>query len=49
VILVGSANASIGIDAGWQILAAGGSALDAVEATARAVEDDPDRQRTPAG
>jgi beta-aspartyl-peptidase (threonine type) len=42
VIILGSANALIGLDAGWEILAAGGSALDAVEAATRLVEDNPD-------
>lgn len=39
--LVASANGDVGMDAAWAILAAGGSALDAVEAGCRAVEDDP--------
>ncbi len=42
MIIVGSANALSGLDAGWEVLAAGGSALDAVEAAVRVVEDDPD-------
>lgn len=42
MIIVGSANALVGIGAGWEILGAGGSALDAVEAVARAVEDNPE-------
>jgi beta-aspartyl-peptidase (threonine type) len=42
VILVASANGLAGVDVGWGILAAGGSALDAVEAATRVVEDDPD-------
>ena len=41
-VLVGSANAAVGFDAGWEVLAAGGSALDAVEATVCVVEDNPD-------
>jgi len=41
MLLIGSANAMVGMDAGWAVLAAGGSALDAVEATINAVEDDP--------
>jgi L-asparaginase / beta-aspartyl-peptidase len=40
--LVGSANAGVGMAAGIEILAAGGSALDAVEAVTRVVEDNPD-------
>jgi beta-aspartyl-peptidase (threonine type) len=42
VIIVGSANAAAGLDAGWDILVAGGSPLDAVEAAIRRVEDNPD-------
>jgi beta-aspartyl-peptidase (threonine type) len=42
LIIVGSGNALVGLDAGWEILAGGGSALDAVEAATRIVEDDPD-------
>jgi beta-aspartyl-peptidase (threonine type) len=42
MIIAGSANALIGLDAGWSILASGGSALDAVEAATRIVEDNPD-------
>jgi beta-aspartyl-peptidase (threonine type) len=41
VTLVGSANALVGMAEGWRLLRAGGTALDAVEAVARAVEDDP--------
>jgi beta-aspartyl-peptidase (threonine type) len=41
MILVASANAKIGMEAGWQVLAKGGSALDAVEAATRLVEDNP--------
>jgi beta-aspartyl-peptidase (threonine type) len=40
--LVASANAVVGIDAGIEILRAGGTALDAVEAVTRLVEDNPD-------
>ena len=40
--LVGSANALVGCAAGWELLEAGGSAVDAVEAVIRAVEDDPE-------
>ena len=42
VLLVASANGSVGMSAGWAILSAGGTALDAVEAAAREVEDNPD-------
>jgi beta-aspartyl-peptidase (threonine type) len=42
VIILGSANAVVGLDAGWQVLASGGSALDAVEVATRLVEDNPD-------
>ena len=40
-LLVASANGAVGMDAAWDVLAAGGSALDAVEAGTRLVEDDP--------
>jgi L-asparaginase / beta-aspartyl-peptidase len=40
--LVGSANAKVGMAAGIEILDGGGSALDAVEAVSRLVEDNPD-------
>ena len=39
VVAAGSHNAAIGMPAAWEILAAGGSALDAVEAATRVVED----------
>ena len=42
MIIIASSNGSVGIGAGWQILRAGGSALDAVEAATRLVEDNPD-------
>jgi L-asparaginase / beta-aspartyl-peptidase len=42
VIVVASANGRVGIDAAWDVLARGGSALDAVEAGTRLVEDNPD-------
>jgi beta-aspartyl-peptidase (threonine type) len=42
VIILGSGNAIVGLDAGWAVLAGGGSALDAVEVATRAVEDDPE-------
>lgn len=38
VLLIGSANADVGMDAGWQVLASGGTALDAVESAVREVE-----------
>jgi beta-aspartyl-peptidase (threonine type) len=41
-LLVGSANAEVGMAAGIEILSGGGSALDAVEAVTRVVEDNPD-------
>lgn len=42
MIIIGSANALVGMPEGWEILARGGSALDAVEAVTRAVEDNPE-------
>jgi beta-aspartyl-peptidase (threonine type) len=42
MLLVASANASVGMDAAWEILSDGGSALDAAEAAVRVVEDNPD-------
>lgn len=42
MLIIGSANALVGLDAGFEILAAGGSALDAVERATRIVEDNPD-------
>lgn len=41
MLLVGSANANVGFADGMKILRAGGSAVDAVEATIRAVESNP--------
>jgi beta-aspartyl-peptidase (threonine type) len=41
VIVVASANGSVGMDAAWAVLASGGSALDAVETATRLVEDEP--------
>ena len=41
MIVVASANASVGMAAAWDALSAGGSALDAVEAATREVEDNP--------
>jgi L-asparaginase / beta-aspartyl-peptidase len=42
MILISSSNGGVGMGAGWAILHAGGSALDAVEAATRLVEDNPD-------
>jgi beta-aspartyl-peptidase (threonine type) len=42
MLLIASANGSVGMDAGWRVLSSGGSALDAVEAATREVEDNPD-------
>ncbi|NWG19542.1 MAG: N(4)-(beta-N-acetylglucosaminyl)-L-asparaginase [Chloroflexi bacterium] len=42
MIIIGSSNGNVGIASGWAILQAGGSALDAVEAATRLVEDNPD-------
>lgn len=42
MIIIASANGEIGIGAAWEILSAGGSALDAVEAATRLVEANPD-------
>ena len=42
MIIVGSTNADVGIEQGMDILKNGGSAMDAVEATIRLVEDNPD-------
>jgi beta-aspartyl-peptidase (threonine type) len=42
LIIVASANGAVGMDAAWALLAAGGSALDAVEAATREVESNPD-------
>lgn len=42
MIIVASHNGAVGIDTGWEILQQGGSALDAVEAAVRQVEDNPD-------
>ena len=42
MIIVGSTNADVGIQQGMDILKSGGSAMDAVEATIRLVEDNPD-------
>jgi L-asparaginase / beta-aspartyl-peptidase len=41
MIIIGSANALVGLKAGWEILKAGGSALDAVEVVVREVESNP--------
>lgn len=42
MLVVASANGDVGIDAAWGVLAGGGTALDAVEAGVRLVEDNPD-------
>ncbi len=42
MLLVGSSNALIGFDRGIEILKGGGSALDAIEAVTRIVEDNPE-------
>lgn len=42
MIVIASANGRVGIQAAWSVLAGGGSALDAVEAGTRLVEDNPD-------
>ncbi len=42
MLLVGSTNAQVGFEQGMQILRGGGSAVDAVEATIRAVESNPE-------
>lgn len=41
MILVSSGNGGVGMDAAWDVLASGGSALDAIEAGTRLVEDEP--------
>jgi beta-aspartyl-peptidase (threonine type) len=42
MIIIASANGDIGIPAAWSILCEGGTALDAVEAATRIVEDNPE-------
>lgn len=42
MVIIGSGNAKAALKPGWEILQKGGSALDAVEAAIRIVEDDPD-------
>lgn len=42
MILIGSLNAEVGLEAGYSVLRQGASALDAVEAATRLVEDNPD-------
>ncbi len=42
MILISSSNGNVGMDAGWEILQRGGSAIDAVEAATRLVEDNPE-------
>ncbi|HEV2370352.1 MAG TPA: isoaspartyl peptidase/L-asparaginase, partial [Acidimicrobiales bacterium] len=41
-VVIASANGAFGIDQAWEVLAGGGSALDAVEVGTRAVEDNRD-------
>ena len=41
-VIIASANGLAGVDAAWEILAGGGSVVDAVEAAVRLVEDNPD-------
>jgi beta-aspartyl-peptidase (threonine type) len=41
MLLIGSANADVGIDLAWKVLLNGGSAVDAVEIGLREVEDNP--------
>ncbi len=40
-LVVASANGLAGVDVAWDVMAAGGSVLDAVEAATRVVEDEP--------
>jgi beta-aspartyl-peptidase (threonine type) len=42
MILISSSNGNVGMAAGWEILQRGGSAIDAVEAATRLVEDNPE-------
>src|SRR5215470_12430817 len=42
MIIIASSNGAIGMPAAWDILQRGGTALDAIEAAARLVEDNPD-------
>src|SRR5919199_5684134 len=42
MIIIASSNGDIGLPVAWEILQSGGSALDAVEAATRLVEDNPD-------
>ena len=42
MIIIASTNGAVGMGAAWEILQAGGTALDAVEAATRLVEDNPD-------
>src|ERR687884_2062386 len=41
MIIIASSNGDVGIPAAWEILQGGGTALDAVEAATRLVEDNP--------
>jgi beta-aspartyl-peptidase (threonine type) len=42
VIIVASRNGRVGLDAAWEVLEQGGSALDAIEIATRMVEDNPE-------
>src|SRR5438552_19179094 len=42
MIVIASSNGDIGLPIAWDILRSGGSAIDAVEAATRIVEDNPD-------
>lgn len=42
MLIIASENGAVGLDRGWEILEQGGSALDAVEAATRLVEDNPE-------
>ena len=42
MIIIASSNGAIGMPAAWAILQSGGTALDAIEAATRLVEDNPD-------
>src|SRR5258707_7893730 len=42
MIIIASSNGAVGMAAAWDILASGGTAIDAVEAAARIVEDNPE-------
>ena len=42
MIIIASSNGAVGMSAAWAILQSGGTALDAIEAATRLVEDNPD-------